>query len=408
MTFMSQIILLAALAVGYSIASLGDDEYRSSFQAFMKKYDRSYASPAEERFHFSVFKANYQFIKDHNSKHSSFVLEVNEFADQSPHEFKSTRFGLSKPGKLWGELPHLGTDLYSGDPLPESVDWTGKAVTPPKNQQQCGSCWAFSTTGALEGAWEVATGKLVSLSEQQLVDCSQENNGCNGGSMDAAFKFLREQGSCTESSYPYTAKDGKCGESKCSVAIPKGSVTGYFDVPVNDDKALMEAVAQQPVSVAIEADQMSFQLYKKGILTKECSNKLDHGVLLVGYGTENGTDYWKVKNSWGASWGEDGYIRLERGLPEAGECGIKSDASYPKVKAGDSPPSPAPAPPSPAPAPAPSPSCADDESFCVDSSIFNPSDDCELLSSSCKKTCGCCSSSPPSYCGSETPKTLVV
>lgn len=400
-----QIALLLALAVGCSMATSGDDEYRSAFEAFMKKYDRRYASLDEERFHFSVFKANYQYIKEQNSKQQSFVLEVNEFADQSPHEFKSTRFGLSKPapGKLWKGLPHLGTDSYSGASLPSAVDWSAKgAVTPPKNQQQCGSCWAFSTTGALEGAWQVATGKLVSLSEQQLVDCSKDNNGCGGGDMDMAFSFLKDHGSCTEDSYDYTAKNGKCVESKCDVAIPKGAVTGYFDVPADDEKALMEAVAQQPVSVAIEADQMAFQLYQKGILTKTCGNKLDHGVLLVGYGTENGTDYWKVKNSWGATWGEHGYIRLERGLPKEGECGIKSQASYPKVHAG-------PSPPSPAPAPGPAPTCKDAESFCEDDSIFNAKDDCELLFSSCKKTCGCCSSSAPAYCsGSAKTGTIVV
>jgi len=270
-------------------------------------------------------------------------------------------------------------------------------VTAPKNQGTCGSCWSFSTTGALEGAWQIATGKLVSLSEQQLVDCSTDNNGCGGGSMDTAFSYLEKSGSCTESSYPYKAKSGTCHETSCTVGAPKGSVVGYFDVPTNDEKALMEAVAQQPVAVAIEADQMAFQLYNKGILTKECGHKLDHGVLLVGYGTENGVDYWKVKNSWGASWGEQGYIRLERGSTKTeGECGIKAQASYPKVHAGHTPPGPAPGP-----APGPSPSCEDAESFCKDASLFNPADDCGLLFKSCKKACGCCSSSAPAYCSKE-------
>jgi len=173
----------------------------------------------------------------------------------------------------------------------------------------------------------------VSFSEQQLVDCSTQNNGCNGGLMDYAFAFWKDHAVCTESSYPYTAKSGTCAETSCTVGAPKGSVIGFFDVPGNDEKALMEAVTKQPVSVAIEADQMAFQLYSKGVLTKKCGHKLDHGVLLVGYGTENGVDYWKVKNSWGASWGEQGYIRLERGSKESeeGECGIKAQASYPKV-----------------------------------------------------------------------------
>ncbi|CAJ1329640.1 unnamed protein product [Effrenium voratum] len=156
--------------------------------------------------------------------------------------------------------------------------------------------------------------------------------GCNGGSMDLAFQYLEKYDVCTEQSYPYTAKQGKCHETNCTVGVPKGSIVGFKDVSPKDMDALMEAVSQQPVSVAIEADQTAFQLYKGGILTQECGKKLDHGVLLVGYGTENGVDYWKVKNSWGANWGENGYIRMKRGVPKDGECGIKDDPSYPVVK----------------------------------------------------------------------------
>eukprot|EP00931_Biecheleriopsis_adriatica_P046247 TRINITY_DN2653_c0_g1_i5.p1 TRINITY_DN2653_c0_g1~~TRINITY_DN2653_c0_g1_i5.p1 ORF type:complete len:229 (-),score=63.87 TRINITY_DN2653_c0_g1_i5:373-1059(-) len=151
--------------------------------------------------------------------------------------------------------------------------------------------------------------------------------------MDLAFEYLEKNAVCTEESYNYTARQGTtCHETSCTVGIPKGSVTGFKDVPIKDTNALMEAVAQQPVSVAIEADQMAFQMYHDGILKKECGAKLDHGVLIVGYGTEDGVDYWKVKNSWGASWGENGYIRIQRGLPEDGECGIKDQPSYPVVK----------------------------------------------------------------------------
>merc|ERR1711907_67699 len=162
-----------------------------------------------------------------------------------------------------------------------------------------------------------------------------------------------------------------------------------------DETSLKAAVSKQPVSVAIEADKSAFQLYKGGVLDNSaCGTQLDHGVLVVGYGTD-GKDYWKVKNSWGATWGEQGYIRLERGAKasEEGECGIKAQASYPKVHAGHAPPAPAPGP-----APGPSPSCEDTESFCTHSSMFNPADDCELLFNSCKKTCGCCSSPAPAYC----------
>jgi len=239
------------------------------------------------------------------------------------------------PGALWRGLPHLGTDrsnaTNSAD-LPTAWDWVSKgAVTPPKNQGQCGSCWAFSTTGALEGAWQIAKGMLVALSEQQFVDCSKENNACGGGNMDAAFAFAKDHAICTEASYPYSAKAGSC-RTQCQEGLPRGAVAGYRDVAVNDERALMEAVLRQPVSVAIEADQAAFQLYGGGVLTKTCGDKLDHGVLLVGFGTDAGLDYWKVRNSWGPSFGEGGYIRIQRGASGPGECGIQSMPSYPVIR----------------------------------------------------------------------------
>merc|ERR1712224_685518 len=181
-----------------------------------------------------------------------------------------------------------------------------------------------------------------------------------GGLMDNAFKYAEKNAICTEKSYPYKAKGGRCEASSCTVGIPEGGVTGFKDVEQKDLQAMEEAVAQQPVSIAIEADQRVFQMYHSGVLTSTCGTKLDHGVLAVGYGTSDGTDYWKVKNSWGPSWGDKGYILLEKGKNSAGECGIKMQPSYPVVSGkpgpspGPSPPSP-PTPPSP-PSPPPSPS----------------------------------------------------
>jgi len=279
---------------------------------------------------------NVRFIMEENAKGHKYKLGINEFADMTLEEFTMTHMGLPK-GSAWGNLPHLGTHKYNGS-APDSVDWRDQgAVSDVKNQGQCGSCWAFSTTGSLEGAWQIATGNLVSLSEQQLVDCSKSfgNNGCNGGLMDNGFKYVEQTDLCTEDSYPYTAKAGTCQASTCTVGIPKGSVTGYKDVASDDEDALMSAVAQQPVSIAIEADQRAFQLYTGGVLTATCGSQLDHGVLLVGYGTDsNGTDYWIVKNSWGPTWGDNGYIMLERGVSGAGECGLKHQPSYPVVTAG--------------------------------------------------------------------------
>lgn len=347
---------LLALGIFHVVGAAADPtSTTAAFVAFVEKYGRQYESKEEEERRYAIFKEKYDFVQAENAKDLPYKLTINEFADQSHEEFGAHRLGLRVPEskELWGGLPHLGTDRYSGAALPDAVDWTEEgAVTEVKNQKRCGSCWSFSTTGAVEGAWKLASGKLVSLSEQQLVDCSKSNHGCHGGSMELAFRFLHTTAICTEDSYPYTAKDGTCKQNVCTPGVPKGSLTGFKDVPPNDELALKEAVSKQPVSVAIEADEMAFQLYHGGVLTKQCGVKLDHGVLVVGYGSENGVDYWKVKNSWGASWGESGYIRLERGnsSKKSGQCGINLDASYPVMSAV---PGPSPSPPGPSPPPAP-------------------------------------------------------
>merc|ERR1711988_1458741 len=238
---------------------------------------------------------------------NNFELGVTAFADLSADEFGKSHFGMAKPDALWTSLPNLGSHVYKGEELATSIDWTTKgAVTSVKDQGQCGSCWSFSTTGALEGAWKLASGKLVSLSEQQFVDCDTGDSGCNGGLMDTAFEFAEKNAICTEHSYPYKGVDGTCDASHCTVGIPKGGVTGFKDVPEDSEKDLMSALNQQPVSIAIEADRSVFQLYKKGVLSGACGSTLDHGVLAVGYGIEKGTKYWLVKNSWGESWGDNG------------------------------------------------------------------------------------------------------
>jgi len=302
-----------------------------AFGNFVQTFGRVYSSEEERAEKFATFRRHFDFIEAENSKGHSYTLGITEFSDQEPHEFKSHHLGLAKSNPLLLPGAHLGTHEYSGAELPSDVDWVSAgAVTNPNNQGQCGSCWAFSTTGAVEGAWQLATTQLVPLSEQQLVDCSRENNACDGGMMDSAFEFLQKQDICAEATYPYRAKKGRCLPN-CDPVISKGGVTGYKDVAADSVEALQEAVAQQPVSVAIEADQLSFQLYTKGILSGDCGSKLDHGVLCVGYGTDAGVDYWKIKNSWSSSWGDGGFLRIQRGKSDDGECGVKLMASYPVI-----------------------------------------------------------------------------
>merc|ERR1711934_898011 len=232
-------------------------------------------------------------------------------------------FGYKKPEQ---SLPKVGVHEYNGEELAASVDWRSKgAVTQVKNQGQCGSCWAFSTIGGLEGAWEIGTGTLTSMSEQQLVDCSKANNGCGGGNMETGFQYEKGVNVATESSYPYTARDGSCKSSGDTTGIPKGGITGYKTVGTST-QSLMSAIQQNPVSVAIEADQNAFQGYSGGIIKSGCGTNLDHGVLAVGYDSSHG--YFLVKNSWGASWGDAGYLKIGT---SGNVCGIHSQPSYPVV-----------------------------------------------------------------------------
>lgn len=210
-----------------------------------------------------------------------------------------------------------------------------------KNQGQCGACWAFSTIATLESAWSIATlaaGKqqLLSLSEQQLVDCAMQDNGCDGGNPSATFGYTEKSNICTEGSYPYQAATGtSCGNSACLVGIMTGNIKGFVEVPSGNQQTLMDAIAQQPITASISAGGQNspFQHYKSGVLSTNCSGEVDHSVTIIGYGSEGSQPYWLVRNSWGASWGENGYVRLLRGQPGEGECMIRSDNAYPQVDA---------------------------------------------------------------------------
>lgn len=311
------------------------------WQDFKQQFNKVYVDNAEEGERFANFLDHSAYIESHNklftSGLKSYSLALNHFADMSHAEWKQhvggclLRQHLSRKTK--GSLFLTPTNMKA----PVQVDWRDQGyVTPVKNQGQCGSCWSFSTTGALEGQNFRKSGQLVSLSEQQLVDCSQSfgNNGCNGGLMDYAFQYIKSVGGIeSEDDYPYIDTPGPQPES-CNFDQSKvvATDTGFVDIPSGDENALMDAVASVgPVSVAIDASQRSFMLYSQGIYDEpNCdSMSLDHGVLTVGYGVAGSKKFWIVKNSWSTNWGEQGYIRMSRN--KNNQCGIATKASYPLV-----------------------------------------------------------------------------
>jgi C1A family cysteine protease len=300
------------------------------FTLFQKSFSKIYYDIQELGIRFDIFRDNLQKIRLHNSDQTqTFTMGINQFADLTQDEFKQ-RIESDKNGTRLNQCKLFSSHLVT----PESIDWRTKgAVTTVKDQGQCGSCWAFSATGAMEGAWAIQKGELLNLSEQELVDCAglkYGSNGCNGGQMDGAFQFIIENGQCSDVSYPYTATDTNC--QICSSLVHASFCS---NVAPNDQVSLKTAVAQQPVAVAIEADTRYFQFYQNGILTSsDCGMELDHGVLIVGYGEEKGQKYWIVKNSWGTTWGEDGYVRIARSENEkdSGICGIAMEPSFIVVK----------------------------------------------------------------------------
>nr|QCT84047.1 cathepsin L-like cysteine proteinase A [Haemaphysalis flava] len=333
-------MLRFALLCGFvaaAIAANSQEILRTEWETFKSMHKKTYKSNVEELLRFKIFTENTLLVAKHNAKYAkglvSYKLGMNKFGDLLPHEFAKMVNGYHVRPKNDQRPTFLPPANLNESSLPTKVDWRQKgAVTPVKNQGQCGSCWAFSATGSLEGQHFRKTGNLVSLSEQNLVDCSQSfgNMGCGGGLMDNAFKYIKSNGGIdTEESYPYTAQDGDCKFKKADVGATD---TGFVDIEQGSEDDLKKAVATVgPISVAIDASHGSFQLYQEGVYNEpDCSTSaLDHGVLVVGYGVKDGKKYWLVKNSWGEDWGQEGYILMSR--DKDNQCGIASSASYPLV-----------------------------------------------------------------------------
>ncbi|XVF27513.1 hypothetical protein REPUB_Repub14bG0114100 [Reevesia pubescens] len=328
--------IFGTLASNAMSRTLPEAAISNKHEQWMARFGRVYENQLEKDKRFKIFKENLEYIENfNNAGNKTYKLGINEFADLTHEEFVATRTGYKKRDNPTKTTVISSFRYESVTEVPTSLDWREKgAVTAIKNQGQCGCCWAFSTVAAMEGITQIKTGKLISMSEQQLLDCSTNGNrGCGGGWMTNAFKYIMEnQGITSEDNYPYEQIQGTCAVEKAQSRV--ADISSYEEVPSNDEEALLKAVTNQPVSIAIDGSGLAFMNYAGGVYNGDCGTDLTHAVTIVGYGTssEDGSKYWLIKNSWGESWGENGYMRIQRDVdsPE-GLCGLAKKASYPTI-----------------------------------------------------------------------------
>ncbi|KAH7672361.1 Actinidain protein [Dioscorea alata] len=334
------ILLFTTTSISSAVPVRTDYEVSLLYEGWLVKNNKSYNDSLEKEKRYKIFKENLKFIDKHNAGNHTYSLALNVFADLTVEEYRTAYLRTLTPRK-WKKMEYdrfVFNDTV--DAAPDSIDWRDMgAINPIRNQGGCYSCWAFAVLTTVEAINQIVTGDLVSLSEQQLVDCF--NKGCQASYMDDAYQYIIDNGGIdTEEDYPYNAiYSGYCDKFKQNTKVV--SIDGYRMARRNNENALKLAVADQPVAAAVEGYGQHFQLYGNGIFTKYCGTKVDHAVAVIGYGNEGGKDYWIVRNSWGDGWGEFGYMKLERNIQSrSGKCGIASWPYYPikynNVKKGNS------------------------------------------------------------------------
>lgn len=319
------ILLILPIAFSYNLRSRQYYEY--SFETYRRQFHKEYSSVEEHMYRMQIFADNLDIIDSHNAEKHSYTLGINRFADLTSEEFKNIYLHTVINNKFNSQKSNDKNKSIRKS-VPNNIDWSANgAVTRIKDQGYCGACWAFAAIGAIESANIIKHNKNITFSEQELIDCSSAygNKGCGGGGVTSSFLYIKEHGICNDTNYPYSGMESYCSDFRSPIL----NLTS-FRVSDRNERSLAMFVSTMPTAVSL--DGAPFQLYSGGIYDGECSLKLSHSVLVVGYGEENGVRYWKAKNSWGEYWGEEGYFRIIKDDgSEYGRCGITLDATYPMI-----------------------------------------------------------------------------